>query len=120
MPALLQAADIFTLPSIDLPGQAEGTPTALLEAMAAGLPVVITDSGGGRFVVGASGGGVIVPQRDPGALAEALIALAGDARRRCALGALNQRWAREQDWTIVAGRVVDVYREALAEQGRSR
>lgn len=120
MPALLQAADIFTLPSIDLPGQAEGTPTALLEAMAAGLPVVITDSGGGRFAVGASGGGVIVPQRDPGALAEALIALARDARRRCALGALNQRWAREQDWTIVAQRVVDVYREALAEQGRSR
>src|ERR1043166_985525 len=51
LPALLSAADVFVLPSVHLPGQAEGTPTSVMEAMASGLPIVATTTGGIPYLV---------------------------------------------------------------------
>jgi glycosyltransferase involved in cell wall biosynthesis len=68
MPALLDAADGFALAS-----SWEGMPLAVGEAMAMEKPVVATDAGGVRELVGESG--VIVPARRPESLAQAMRAL---------------------------------------------
>jgi glycosyltransferase involved in cell wall biosynthesis len=64
----LAACDVFTLPS-----WMEGTPNVVLEALASGRPVVATRVGGIPDVVPEPEAGELVPPRDPGALAEALV-----------------------------------------------
>jgi glycosyltransferase involved in cell wall biosynthesis len=70
IPMLIQAMDIFVLPSLS-----EGHPLALLEAMASQKPVVATDVGGLREVVQDGKVGILVPRKDPQALAEKIIML---------------------------------------------
>jgi glycosyltransferase involved in cell wall biosynthesis len=77
----LARASIFVLPSYR-----EGFPRSTLEAMAAGLAVVTTDVPGCRETVRRGRNGILVPVRDPDALAEALVALAGDLPRVAAMG----------------------------------
>lgn len=71
--ALLHAADAFVLPSIRLAdGRTEGMPTALLEAMEHGLPVVASDVGGVSDVVRSGHNGWLVPPAAPSAIARAV------------------------------------------------
>src|SRR5207247_1016785 len=81
LPRLYAAVDIFALSSIN-----EGTPVALIEAMAAGKAVVATAVGGVPDVVDDSLTGVLIPPRSPEALAEAVVGLAADPGRRARLG----------------------------------
>lgn len=83
VPRLLAAADLFTLASTY-----EGYPLAVMEALAAGLPVVATAVGGVVEAVGPSAGVLVAPGR-PDLLADALARLVGDPeeRRRLARGA---------------------------------
>src|SRR5690606_8224798 len=81
VPDLLRASDVFVLPS-----HREGLPVGLMEAMACGLPVITTDIRGAREVVGHGRAGIVVPARDPLALAEALCRLAADEALRTRLG----------------------------------
>jgi glycosyltransferase involved in cell wall biosynthesis len=87
--ALLQAADIFALSS-----DVEGLPLALLEAMAAGLPVVATAVGSVPAYVD-GGAGLIVPPRQVDDLTAALLAMVGDAglRQRTGEAARNRAGA---------------------------
>jgi glycosyltransferase involved in cell wall biosynthesis len=78
---LLAAGDIFVLPSHE-----EGFSNALLEAMAAELAVIATTVGGNRDAIVADECGILVPSRDPRALAVALKRLAGDPTLRRRLG----------------------------------
>jgi len=80
--ACLAAADVVVLPSLH-----EGLGVAALEAMAAGRPVVASRVGGLAEVVDDGVTGLLVPPRDPEALAAALSALAVDPERRRAMGA---------------------------------
>jgi glycosyltransferase involved in cell wall biosynthesis len=73
MPALLDAADAFVLSSAW-----EGMPLAVGEAMAMAKPVVATDVGGVRELVGSAG--VVVPAKDSRALAEAMLATMQESR----------------------------------------
>ena len=73
VPLLMAAADIFTLASAH-----EGLPVAVMEAFAAGLPVVATAVGGLPQQVTDGVEGLLVPPGDPVALANALITVAGD------------------------------------------
>ena len=73
---LLSGCDVMVLPSY-----AEGLPYALLEAMAAGIPVIATPVGAIPDVVAHGTHGFLVPPRDGKALAEALAVLAGDRER---------------------------------------
>lgn len=66
----LYAADLFVLPS-----RSEGISLALLEAMASSIPVIATDVGGNREVIGADEFGTLVPPEQPELLARAAIAL---------------------------------------------
>ncbi len=105
VPALLSAADLFVLPSHE-----EGLPNAVLEAMAAGLPIVATDVGGVREQLD-GGAGVLVPPRDPEALASALGALASAPGRRSSLGrAARERAERRFSWTATVARYAELYR----------
>jgi len=91
VPALLAAADLFVLASRD-----DALPTAVLEAMAAGLPVVAADSGGVPELVEPGVTGALVPPGDPGALASALTGLLADPAGREALGRAGRRRAEER------------------------
>jgi glycosyltransferase involved in cell wall biosynthesis len=67
---VLAAADVFVLPSLW-----EGLPYVLVEAAALGKPIIASDIDGVREVVRSGETGVLVPPRDPGSLAAALILL---------------------------------------------
>lgn len=96
VPSLLKAADVFAFPS-----RTEGLPNALLEAMAAGCPIVTTDVPGCHDLVTSDRTGLVVPYGDTQVLAEAMERLLADrefARR------LGQAAAQEvaEHWTVAA------------------
>lgn len=74
--AWMARSSVFCLPSVTAgSGDTEGLPTVLLEALAMGLPTVTTDSAGNPEAVRHGQTGLVVPERDAGALAQALIRL---------------------------------------------
>lgn len=86
MPQVLSAFDLFVLSSHD-----EGMSNAILEAMAMERAVVATDVGGTGEVVRDGESGLLVPAKDPVALAQAIEAVAADPARRRAMGELGRR-----------------------------
>jgi glycosyltransferase involved in cell wall biosynthesis len=112
IPELLAASDLFVLPSLW-----EGLPMALLEAMAAGLPVVATDVAGSRQVVVDGESGILVPPGDAGALARAITRLAGDGAERARLGrGARSRVEREFSAARQAERHAEAYASVLARR----
>jgi colanic acid/amylovoran biosynthesis glycosyltransferase len=112
----LQAADVFLLASLS-----EGLSTAALEAMAVGLPVVVTDVGGMREAVTDGVEGRVVPPRDPAALAAALLELAADERLRAAMGERGRRRAsKDFDSGLGAAAMVEQYRRLVRERPGAR
>ncbi len=93
-----------------LPSWIEGLPLVVLEAMAAGVPVVATSVGGTPEAVVDGETGLLVPPRDVDALAGAIDALLSDPERAQRLGAAGRRRARERfDADAAAQRVVGLY-----------
>lgn len=85
---ILAEADVAVLASAPTSdGRREGIPVALMEAMAAGLPVVATATGGIVELVLHGDTGLVVPPANPDALADALAALIEEPDRRAAMGA---------------------------------
>lgn len=97
-------ADAFVLPS-----DKEGMPLVVLEAMAAGLPVIATDVPGTRELVGGTG---LLAAPEPAALARAIDAVAADPGLRKRLAAAGAERSRNHGWDTVARRVEDVYARA--------
>jgi glycosyltransferase involved in cell wall biosynthesis len=89
VPGLLAASEVFVLSS-----RSEGFPVSIVEAMAAGLPVVASDVGGVAEAVADGETGLLVPPGDPAALAEAVGRLLGDVELRQRLGAAGRARAR--------------------------
>ena len=105
----LQRAAIFCLPS-----HAEGLPLALLEAMAAGKPVVASAVGAVPEALG-SDAGLLVPPRDVAALAAALASLLDDPQAAAAMGARARAVvAARYDTVQVGTRLADLYRQLEA------
>ena len=116
----MQDADLFVLPSVTAgDGDQEGTPTVLLEAQAAGLPVVSTWHSGIPEVVRHEQTGVLVNEHDPRGLAAAVARLLGDAgmRRRMADG--GRRLVEEQFDIRRLNRRLEGYYEGLIAAPRS-
>jgi glycosyltransferase involved in cell wall biosynthesis len=109
----LAAMDVFVLPSHE-----EGMSNALLEAMAAGRAIVVTDVGGNREVVG-SDAAEIVPSRDPGALAAAIARLLGDPESAREFGRAARRRVDERFGarTMIGG-LERLYFDRLAAHGQ--
>jgi glycosyltransferase involved in cell wall biosynthesis len=113
VPALLASCHVALLPTY----YREGLPMSLLEAAACGLPIVATDVTGCREVTLPGVNGILVPPRDPVAIADAVLALAGDPELRVRLGRASRRLAEDQfAEEMVVGRTMDLYRRLLAEQ----
>ena len=77
----LKALDVFVLPSLK-----EGLPYVIMEAMAAGLPVIATNVGGMPDMIADGDVGILVPPKDSQALAKAIETLAANPEKRMALG----------------------------------
>ena len=90
VPAILGRADLGILCS-----HQEGFSNSILEGMAAGLAMVVTDVGGNREAVVDGATGLVVPPRDPTALGAAILALARDPDRRAEMGAAARDRAQE-------------------------
>lgn len=115
VPAVMAAADAYVMSSAW-----EGMPMVLLEAAAAGLPIVATEVGGNREVVLEGQSGFLVPPRDENALAAAMLRLdALPETERRALGQRGQEHIRQHyGLARVADRWEELYREVLARKGR--
>ncbi len=110
LPRHLSGADLFVLPS-----RSEGFSNAILEAMAASLPVVATDVGGNAEAVRSGVTGLIVPPENAEALARALLAILGDRTRRAAMGLAGKQLVAERFTTdAMMRRIVGVYDRLLA------
>jgi glycosyltransferase involved in cell wall biosynthesis len=77
----IKASTVFLLPSVY-----EGMPNAVMEAMALGKPVIATDVNGARELIVDGESGIIIPPKDPDAIARILLALLNDKDRRQSLG----------------------------------
>ncbi len=99
-------ADIFVLPSIR-----EGMPVALMEAMAAGLPCVVSDVRGNRELIADAKGGIRISEKSAASYAEALRILLDDAclRRKC--GNYNKEKIKQYDRSVVMPKMKKIYQE---------
>lgn len=107
---ILQAADLFVLPSHE-----EGMSLSLLEAMAAGLPVVASDIEGNRGLIRHGEHGILAPPRNPDALAAAILQqLNQTILARAYADAARRRVEQEFSLTRSAQRHLEVVRRAMA------
>jgi glycosyltransferase involved in cell wall biosynthesis len=105
---ILPLFDLFVLPSLS-----EGLSTALIAALASGLPVVASDTGGIPEVVSA-GCGILVPPSDHTALAGAIVALMDDDPRREKCAMAGRKRAESFDIAETVDRTLQVYRDVLS------
>lgn len=106
---ILPTMDLWVMSSVE-----EGLPVALLEAMAAGCPIVSTSIGGIPDAVTDGQEALLVPVADPAAMAAAIVGLLADRRRACTLGdAARSRCLAEYSIQSVVRRIEAIYREEL-------
>lgn len=112
---VLATADVFVAPFVELTsGDKDGIPTAMLEAMAAGLPVLCTDAGAMTEAITDDREGIVVSQGDAGALAVAIERFANDPALRTRLGAAAaERFDREFDCRVTESGLHDAVRRLL-------
>lgn len=110
--AFYRSLDVLAVPSVPTPGWLEQFGRVAVEAMAAGVPVVASDSGALRDVVG--GAGTLVPPGDAAALAAALLAVVDDPDQAARMRAAGTARAREYTWAAIAERYEAMYREVAA------
>jgi starch synthase len=107
---LLAGADVFVLPS-----RIDQWPNAVMEAMAAGVPPVVSAVGGLPEMVQHGRAGVVLADLRPETLRDAIAGLLDDPDRRRALGAAARRRVESDlDVRRTAGRLLDVVRDAAA------
>ena len=115
VPGFLSGLDIYALSS-----DYEGLPLAVLEAMAAGLPIASTAVGGVPEAVIDGENGFLVPPRNSRLLAQAIVRLAVDPELAAQMGAESRRRMEELfDAKIMARKTVEVYSQVLKQKGRA-
>jgi phosphatidylinositol alpha-mannosyltransferase len=115
LPPIHAACDLFLGASVG--GESFGI--VLVEALAAGLPVVASDIPGYDEVVRDGLDGLLVPPRDPGALAAAVARVLDDPALSASLASAGRDRARSFDWGVVTGRIEALYARAAEARPRS-
>jgi glycosyltransferase involved in cell wall biosynthesis len=110
VPDLLQAVDVFTLTSLS-----EAASLTLLEAMAASLPVVVTDVGGNPEIVRHGREGLLAPRGDAEAIASALLVLLNDPATAAAMGEAGRHRVEER---YQLGQTIEAYWRLYQRLGR--
>jgi phosphatidylinositol alpha-mannosyltransferase len=111
--AFLRSVDIYCAPN--LLGESFGV--ILIEALAAGAPIIASDLDAFARVLDDGSAGVLVRRGDAGALARALCALIADPDRRAELSARGSEVAADYDWDVLASRILAVYETVLPADG---
>jgi len=110
LPLYYNAADYFVIPS----SSGEGLPLVLLEAMACGLPVITTSVGGTPEIVEDMKNGVLVPPRNPKALAETISMFLSNKGLGQAIGTKARKTVEDElPWEENVRRLQNVYDELL-------
>lgn len=110
LPRYYASASVFCSPAT----ASESFGIVLIEALASGKPVVAFDNPGYRLVLGGSDAcGVLVENKSPRALAEALISLLKNPERQRELGERGREEASRYSWKRVTGEIEEVYREVV-------
>ena len=110
VPQLLAASDLFVLPTL-----LDALPTVLIEALAAGKPIVASDVGGVPEIVVHGRNGLLVPPAQPDELAQACLQLLLNGEMRAAMGCVGQEVAAQRfDIRNQVKRLGDIYLEILA------
>jgi glycosyltransferase involved in cell wall biosynthesis len=115
MPELYDAADVFLNAS-----DVDNMPLSIIEAYAAGLPVVTTDAGGIPYIVSHEETGLLVPRGDHEALARAALRLVADEGLARRVAASARAECRKYSWEAVRGEWVRLYEELAGGEGAAR
>lgn len=107
VPAVYNEADVFVLPSLN-----EGMSNAVLEAMASGLPIVTTYTGGTAEML--RGNGIVIPKQSPDAIAKALLEIWENDTLRANMGARSRSIAETLTWRRVADDYLTLYERTLS------
>ena len=108
IPQVMHQADVFALPSLT-----EGFPVVLLEAMAAGLPIVATNVGGIPDIVEDGVNGYLVNAKSPDEMAEKILMLMQNSVMREKISANNREIAKRYGWDAVTAILERVYQNVL-------
>ena len=112
IPDLWAQSHMAVLPSY----YGEGVPLSLIEAAASARPMIAADGPGLRDIVRHNETGLLVPPRDPGALADAIARLAADPELRRRMGAAARRLAEQRFGNeLIIAQTLEVYGEILGE-----
>ena len=110
LPAIYLSSDVFVLPSLS-----EGIPRTILESMACGVPVVCTDLP--QLIDLVEGGGLLVPPRDPEAIASAIIKIIENREFASELGKTGtERIVKNYSWNDTVSKTITLYEELLCQK----
>lgn len=114
MGALYRQADLFVNPSV-----VDNMPISILESLASGVPVVTTNVGGIPFLVEHDATALMVPPRDPAAMAAAMLTLLSDPARASRLALAGRNNVQRYSWPSVRGHLFQVYEGLLDKSPRA-
>jgi glycosyltransferase involved in cell wall biosynthesis len=106
VPAVYREADVFILPSLN-----EGMSNAVLEAIASGLPIITTYTGGTAELL--RGNGILIPKQSPDAIAKAVLELWDDEPLRVEMGRRSRAIAESMQWEKIANDYLQLYEKTL-------
>ena len=109
---LFQNASLFVFPSYH-----EGLPTAILEAMSCGIPIIATDVRGNKDLISNGENGILIPPRNPRKIAESISILLKDEKLRENLGKNARNTVIEKyTWDIIANKILKCYETLIGER----
>ena len=113
-----EICDVFVLPAVvDSKGDTEGLGVVLLEALSYGKPVVASNVGGIPDIVIDGQTGLLVPEKDPKALGDAIVYVLTHEHFSQRLGEKGRKYVEEQfGWEKITDKLIDLYRNAIRDE----
>lgn len=108
LPELYCRADVFVLPSLN-----EGMSNTLLEALASGLPIIATNTGGTKELIRENANGFIIKTKDSNDIAEKLEKLIVNPELVRSMGIESRRIAEQMSWKKVAEQYLELYKKVM-------